>query len=60
MAKISTPAQGDEIIVHVPKGCAGLVRVVEIDPKEAGRDVTVQVSRERKIQESAVIGVIVK
>jgi hypothetical protein len=55
-----TPAKGDEVIVHVPKGSAGNVRIVEVDPTELGRDVTIQVSRERKPQVSPAVGVIVK
>lgn len=55
-----TPAKGDEVVVHVPKGSAENVRIVEVDPNELGRDVTIQVSRERKPQVSSAIGVIVK
>ncbi|WP_029032257.1 hypothetical protein [Salinarimonas rosea] len=55
-----TPAKGDEVVVHVPKGSADKVRIVEVDPHDMGRDVTIQVSRERKPQVSSAIGVIVK
>lgn len=55
-----TPAKDDEIILHVPKGSAGNVKIVEIDPTVTGRDVTIQVSKNRKIEVSSAIGVIVK
>ncbi len=54
------PAKGDEVIVHVPPGAKGHVKVVESDPRQRGHDITVQVSRERKVQHSAAVGVIVK
>lgn len=60
MAKRPDPARNDEVIVHVPKGTADKVRVVEADPNEMGQDVTIQVSRERKPQVSRAVGVIVK
>jgi hypothetical protein len=53
-------AKGDEVIVHVPPGAKGSVRVVESDPQQRGHDITVQVSRERKVHVSAAVGVIVK
>lgn len=54
------PAKGEEVLVHVPKGSADRVRIVEVDPSDIGQDITVQVSRERKVQVSSAIGVIVK
>ena len=55
-----TPAKNDEVILHVPKGTTDKVRVVEVDPRELGQDITIQVSRERKPQLSSAIGVVVK
>lgn len=60
MAKKLDPAKNDEVIVHVPKGSADKVRVVEADPGEMTQDITIQVSRERKPRISPAIGVIVK
>jgi hypothetical protein len=53
-------AHGETIIVHVPAGSAKDVKVVESDPKDRGQDVTIQVSRERKVKVSNAVGVIVK
>ena len=55
-----TRAKDDEVIVHVPKGTADKVRIVEADPNQMGQDITIQVSRERKPRVSPAIGVIVK
>lgn len=60
MAEKLTPAKNDEVVVHVPKGTADKVSVVEIDPEKMGQDITIQVSRERKPHVSPAIGVIVK
>lgn len=60
MAEKPNPAKGEEVILHVPKGSADNVRVVEVDPAQLGQDITVQVSRERKPRVSSAIGVIVK
>lgn len=54
------PADGEEVILHVPEGTAGNVKIVEVDPRKVGRDITIQVSKERKPSVSAAIGVIVK
>ena len=53
-------ASGDQVVVHVPPGTAKNVKIVESDPKDRGQDITVQVSRERKVQVSRAVGVIVK
>jgi hypothetical protein len=58
--KPSSPAKGDEVIVHVPTGSKDDVKIVEVDPEALGQDITVQVSRERKPKVSSVLGVIVK
>jgi hypothetical protein len=60
---MATPdkAKGESVIVHVPPGSAKNVQVVESDPaKRGGHDITIQVSRERKIHVSNSVGVIVK
>jgi hypothetical protein len=53
-------ATGEEIIVHVPPGSAKNVKVVETDPKARGHDITIQVSRERKVAVSKAVGIISK
>jgi hypothetical protein len=55
-----TKAKGDAIIIHVPVGAASHVKVVESAPETRGQDVTIQVSRERKVKLSNAVGVIVK
>jgi hypothetical protein len=53
-------AKGEEVIVHVPPGSSKHVKVVESDPKARGQDITIQVSRERKVVVSKAVGVISK
>jgi hypothetical protein len=53
-------ATGEEIIVHVPPGSSKHVKVVETDPKARGHDITIQVSRERKVAVSKAVGIISK
>lgn len=53
-------AKGEDVIVHVPPGSAKNVKIVETDPAGRGQDITIQVSRERKVQVSKAVGVIVK
>jgi hypothetical protein len=53
-------AKGDTIVVHVPPGSAKNVQVVESDPAKRGTDITIRVSRERKVQVSNAVGVITK
>ena len=53
-------AKGEEVIVHVPPGTSNNVRIVETDPGARGQDITIQVSRERKVHVSKAVGVIVK
>jgi hypothetical protein len=53
-------ATGEEIIVHVPPGASKHVKVVETDPKARGHDITIQVSRERKVAVSKAVGIISK
>lgn len=60
MAVKIEPAKGEEIVVRVPKGASKYVKVLEVDAREMGHDISVQVSRERRPEASAVIGVIVK
>lgn len=53
-------AKGEDVIVHVPPGSGKNVKIVETDPKGRGQDITIQVSRERKVHVSKAVGVIVK
>jgi hypothetical protein len=53
-------AKGEAVIVHVPPGSAKDVKIVESDPKDRGHDISIHVSRERKVLTSKSVGVIVK
>lgn len=57
---MSDKASGEAVIVHVPPGASKDVKIVETDPAKRGHDITIQVSRERKVHVSNAIGVIVK
>lgn len=48
-----------EVVVHVPRGLADYVRVEESDD-DAGAEITVRVSRNRKQSRLPMLGVIVK
>ncbi len=54
------PLDEKEIVVHVPKGEAGNVRVVESDAAKLANEITVQVSQKRKAGAKPMLGVIVK
>ena len=54
------PLPADEVVVHVPKGSKGKVRVEESDSAHLKSEITIQVSKTRKPTEMPVIGVIVK
>lgn len=60
MAVKLEPARGEDVVVRVPKGASKCVKVLEVDSREMGHDISIQVSRERRPEVSAVIGVIVK
>jgi hypothetical protein len=55
-----TPLKEEEVVIHVPKGTASHVRVVEADPADLTTEITVQVSKKRKAAAVPVLGVIVK
>jgi hypothetical protein len=55
-----TPLTGDEVVVHVPRGKRGDVRIVEIDAAPGSPEITIQVSRQRKTQGAQGIHVLVK
>ncbi|XXX74471.1 hypothetical protein WMF30_43170 [Sorangium sp. So ce134] len=50
---------GDEIVIHVPKGAAKHVRVEEADSEQPS-EITVRVARNRRTTGVPVLGVIVK
>lgn len=52
------PLSEDEIVVHVPKGAKGHVRIEE--GENLPNEITVQVSKKRKASVRPVLGVIVK
>ncbi len=52
------PLEEQEVVIHVPKGAAGYVRVEESSGLTS--EITVQVSKKRKPQIQPVLGVIVK
>jgi hypothetical protein len=54
------PLEAEEVIVHVPKGQAGHVKVVESDVAQPSAEIVVQVSKKRKAGIMPVLGVIVK
>jgi hypothetical protein len=49
-----------EVVVHVPRGEAGNIRVQEADLPQDSPDIVVQVSQKRKPGRGPVLGVIVK
>ncbi len=53
------PLDGNEIVVHVPKGSARNVRIQETDT-DLPNELTVQISQKRKPGVKPVLGVIVK
>jgi hypothetical protein len=57
---VHKPLEENEVLVHVPKGTAGHVRVVEADHANLSNEITVQVSKKRKTGTMPVLGVIVK
>ena len=54
------PVKGEDVVIHVPKGAAKHVKVVESEAASKVNDITVHVSRERKVSPGLSIGVIVK
>jgi hypothetical protein len=62
MASVSDrkPLPEHDVVVHVPKGTAANVRVVESDDGSLPNDITVQISKHRKPGARPVLGVIVK
>jgi hypothetical protein len=57
---VRKPLDEKEVLIHVPKGTANHVRVVEADPAMMGNEITVQVSKKRMPTALSVVGVIVK
>ncbi len=54
------PLNEDEVVIHVAKGGAPHVRIVENDAATLSNEITVQVSKKRKTSAMPVLGVIVK
>ena len=54
------PLQENEVVIHVPKGHAQHVKVVEAADAGQTAEITVQVSKQRKAGRVPVLGVIVK
>jgi len=54
------PLEENEVVVHVPKGTANYVHIVESDADALPNEVTVQISKKRKPGARPVLGVIVK
>ena len=52
------PLEEEEIVVHVPRGAKAHVRIEE--GENLPNEITVQVSKKRKISVRPVLGVIVK
>lgn len=57
---IRKPLKENEVVIHVPKGTAGNVRVVEADAPTMNSEITVQISKSRRAGVIPVLGVIVK
>lgn len=57
---IRKPLKENEVVIHVPKGTAGNVRVVEADAPSLNTEITIQVSKNRRPGVIPVLGVIVK
>lgn len=55
-----TAIEEQDIVIHVEKGSASKVRVIESDKNTLPNEITVQVSRKRKSSAIPVLGVIVK
>jgi hypothetical protein len=54
------PLEAHEVVIHVPKGTKGHVKVEESEASELPNEITVQVSRKRQPGVAPVLGVIVK
>jgi hypothetical protein len=54
------PLEEDEIVIHVPRGTSGRVRIEELDVDAANAEITVRVSRSRKPGSMPVLGIMVK
>lgn len=54
------PLDAHEVVVHVPKGTKGNVKVEESDAADLPNEITVQVSKKRQAGVLPVLGVIVK
>jgi hypothetical protein len=55
-----TPVEEQDVVIHVERGMAGKVKIVESDKNTLPNEITVQVSRKRKASSIPVLGVIVK
>lgn len=54
------PLDENEVLIHVPRGTAGHVRVVEAETPDLNTEIMVQVSKNRRTGSIPVLGVIVK
>lgn len=54
------PLNENEVLIHVPRGTAGNVRVVEAEKPDLNTEIMVQVSKNRRTGSIPVLGVIVK
>lgn len=54
------PLTEREVVIHVPKGTADNVRVVETEAAAMGSEIMVRVSKKRTTSKMPVVGVIVK
>lgn len=54
------PLEENEVVVHIPKGTAKYVKVMESESDKLGSEIVVQISKKRKPGPSSVLGVIVK
>jgi|EndMetStandDraft_5_1072996.scaffolds.fasta_scaffold412827_1 hypothetical protein len=54
------PLDAHEVVIHVPKGAKGHIKVEESEASELPNEITVQVSKKRQPGVMPVLGVIVK
>ena len=54
------PLEENQVVIHVPKGTASHVKVIESEASQLPSEVTVQISKNRKVGARPVLGVIVK
>ena len=60
MPDINKPLDGEEVVIHVPKGTSQFIKLVEEGDVQLPSQITVRVSRNRISSKLPVLGVVVK